>query len=129
MLQLRGLGVIGVLLLASCTTVTYPDGTLVTTPYAAPAPAYGYAPVYGVPGYPVPVAPYSPPGTPGAYYGYAGGCAPLLGVGVGWGNWGKWWGGGGGNWNNCNSWNRGTVACTPNAYRINCAPRRYCYGH
>jgi hypothetical protein len=110
-------------LFSSCTTVTYPNGTTVTTPYVAPA----YAPIYGAPGYPVPVAPYSPPGTPGAYYGYIGGCAPLVGLGIGWGNWGRSWGWGGGS---CNGWNRSNFGCNSyNGYRVNCASGGYRYGH
>lgn len=102
--------------LSACTTVTYPNGTTVTTPYVAPA---ACAPIYGTPGYPVPVAPYAPPGTPGAYYGYGGGCAPLFGVGVGgWANFGGWgWGRG---------WAGGSDACVPyNGYRSVCVFNGY----
>jgi hypothetical protein len=81
--------------LDACTTVTYPNGTTVTTPYVAPA---VYAPIYGTPGYPVPVAPYAPPGTPGAYYGYGCGYASIYGVG-----WRQWVN----NWSNWGCYNRG----------------------
>lgn len=107
-------------LLSACTTVTYPNGTTVTTPYVASF----YAPVYGTLGYPVPVAPYSPPGTPGVYYGYGVGYTPL--IGFGWGNWGRWWGGCyGGNYNHWNGWNGNCH----NAYRGNYAYGGCRYGH
>lgn len=75
-------------LLCSCTTVTYPNGTTVTTPYVAPA--YGtYYPSY-----------YGPLCTLG---GYSGGYYPVYGGGCyrGCNNYSC------NNWCNSNGWNRG----------------------
>lgn len=102
--------------MTACTTVTYPNGTRVTTPYVAPV----YAPVYGSPGYPVPVAPYAPPGTPGAYFGYGGGYAPLFGVGA-WANLGGWGWGWNRSWSPACRWNQGSVlyrSCNAGCQRV-----------
>jgi hypothetical protein len=67
------------LLLSGCTTITYPDGTRVSTPYVPPPCEY----VYGG-GYPV----YSTYGVgvyTGGYYPVYGNC-----FGSGWGSWGGW---------------------------------------
>jgi hypothetical protein len=85
-------------LLCSCTTITYPNGTTVTTPYVAPA----YATYY--------------PGSPYGTYGvYGGGYFPVYGYGYG-GCWNR------PNWNNCyggwNGWNRGN--CWNGGYRPVC---------
>lgn len=75
-------------LLSACTTITYPDGTVVSTPYVAPAYGYGYPCGYGG-GYPVSstcgVGMYT-----GGYYPVYGNC-----FGSGWNTWGGW------------GWNRG----------------------
>lgn len=85
-------------LLCSCTTVTYPNGTTVTTPYVAPC----YGTYY--PGY------YGPPYGTGGVYG--GGYFPVYGYGYG-GCWNRPWYGN--PWSGWNGWNRGN--CWNGAYR------------
>ena len=119
---------IAMTLLCSCTTVTYPNGTVITAPYTPPiSPVAYYAPLYaaayGTPGYPVPIAPYSPPGT----IGYLGGGVSAFGIG--WGNWWSWRGGGcyGGNNHNWNGGYGGGNNYT--GYRGNCGYGGCHYGH
>jgi hypothetical protein len=87
--------------ICSCTTVTYPNGTTVTTPHVAPAYATYYPGYYG--------SPY------GTYGVYGGGYFPVYGFGYG-GCWNR------PNWNNCyggwNGWNRGN--CWNGGYRPVC---------
>lgn len=89
-------------ILCSCTTVTYPNGTTVTTPYVAPAAAGYYPGYYG--------SPY------GSYGVYGGGYFPVYGYGYG-GCWNR------PAWNNCyggwNGWNRGGN-CWNGGYRPPC---------
>lgn len=133
------IALVAMTLLCSCTTITYPNGTRVTTPYDPSVYSTVAVPVYGGPGYPVPVAPYSPPGTPGGYYGYGGGYAPVIGLGLG--NWGKWWGWGGGSGGSCyggnnNNWNGWNAGCHNynswhpcSSYRDYSGIGGYHYGH
>jgi hypothetical protein len=67
------------LFLSGCTTITYPDGTKVSTPYVPPPCEYVYGggyPVYNTYG----VGVYT-----GGYYPVYGNC-----FGSGWGSWGGW---------------------------------------
>lgn len=81
-------------LLCSCTTVTYPNGTTVTTPYIAPAYGADYPGYYG--------SPY------GTYGVYGGGYFPVYGYGYG-GGWNlPYWNTCNGGWYGWNRWQGGT---------------------
>jgi len=93
-------------ILPGCTTITYPNGTRVTTPYVAPAYSSCYPGYYG--------NPY------GTYRVYGGGYFPVYGYGYG-GCWNRPWYGNYGGWGGyrCNAWNGGWRGgyCGWNGYR------------